>query len=315
MRKFAIISIVLSGALLAAAILAVGSEQIATAWQSITAAHLMAALAAVQVQVIASAYRWQFTAARLGQRIGTAVAIREYYLSSALNLLLPGGMAGDALRAYRSRTGSDGGWKRPAAAVLLERLSGQIAFFFLCCLGLLAWPALLQFRLPDEYSLLIWGVAGILVLFAALGVALRNAWLPQRLQRLGPELHAVFIASRAWQVQAALNLVIVGGYIVTFLIASDAVGAPLPALAAVTIIPLCLLMMLIPAGVGGWGTREAAAAALWPVFGYSAAQGLAASLLYGVLCLVGAAVPGLIALAITFRQSRAPQQITRINRK
>jgi hypothetical protein len=77
-----------------------------------------------------------------------------------------------------------------------------------------------------------------------------------------------------------------------FMLASAAIGAPLPRLAAVTAIPLCLLMMLIPATIAGWGAREAAAAALWPLFGYPASDGVAASILYGILALVGAA-PGL----------------------
>ncbi len=91
----------------------------------------------------------------------------------------------------------------------------------------------------------------------------------------------------------------VGTYIMTFLIASDAIGAPLPLIAAVTVIPLCLLTMLIPIGIGGWGTREAAAAALWPLFGFTGAEGLAASLLYGLLSLVGAALPGIVVLVVS----------------
>ena len=66
-----------------------------------------------------------------------------------------------------------------------------------------------------------------------------------------------------------------------FMAASAAVGAPLPALAAVTAIPLGLLTMLIPATIAGWGARETAAASLWPLIGYTASDGVAASILYG----------------------------------
>ena len=97
---------------------------------------------------------------------------------------------------------------------------------------------------------------------------------------------------------------IVCGYIAVFLVASRAVGAPLPAIAAVTAIPLCLMTMLIPAGIGGWGTREAAAAALWPLFGFTNAEGVAASLLYGVISLAGAAVPGGISVAVSLYRGR-----------
>ena len=65
------------------------------------------------------------------------------------------------------------------------------------------------------------------------------------------------------------------------------------------------MTMLIPAGIGGWGTREAAAAALWPLFGLTGADGLSASLLYGLLSLLGVAPQGLILLAVTLRRRRA----------
>ena len=278
---------------------AVDPARLRAAWQSITPAHIITALLAVQVQIIASAYRWQFTARRLGHDIATRLAIQEYYLSSALNLVLPGGMAGDAVRAYRSRRADNGGWKRPAAAVVLERASGQLAFFVLCCLGLLAWPMLLQNHVPAEYDQLLWLAAVLLAMLTVIGLAFRRAWLPERILRLGPELKTVFFSSGAWLVQAGLSLLILSAYIATFMIASAAVGAPLPLLAAFTIIPLCLLTMLIPAGVGGWGTREAAAATLWPVLGFTSAEGLAASLLYGLLSLFGAAVPGLLSLVLS----------------
>ena len=97
--------------------------------------------------------------------------------------------------------------------------------------------------------------------------------------------------------QAGLSALIVASYVLTFLLASDAVGATLPPIAAVTVVPLCLLTMLVPIGIGGWGTREAAATALWPLFGFTGAEGLAASLLYGVFSLAGTALPGLVVLA------------------
>ncbi|MAM09080.1 MAG: hypothetical protein CML23_01180 [Rhizobiaceae bacterium] len=65
------------------------------------------------------------------------------------------------------------------------------------------------------------------------------------------------------------------------------------------------MTMLIPAGAGGWGTREAAAAALWPLFGLTSAEGLSASLLYGLISLFGVAPQGLVLLAVTLRHRRA----------
>ncbi|MBA4203666.1 lysylphosphatidylglycerol synthase transmembrane domain-containing protein [Pannonibacter phragmitetus] len=316
MRKIRLLASLAGLALLAGLIALLNPASIAAALAKAPAGHLLAGLLLVQFQTVLSALRWRFTAARLGHAIPLGAAIREYYLGGTLNLLLPGGMAGDAARIYRVKDSADGGWKQAATAVALERMSGQLAFALLMGGGLLAWafvlpagsiPVLPQVSAPSA-SPLVWLAAAGLVL-AALALPLLFPAVRARLRRFlpvaGQALRAAFWTRGALAVQAGLSLLITGGYVLTFLLASDAVGASLPLLAVVTIIPLCLLTMLIPVGVGGWGTREAAAAALWPLFGFTAAQGLAASLLYGMLSLAGAALPGLVLLALELlRQKR-----------
>ena len=257
---------------------------------------VLAGLALVQMQIMLSALRWRFTAGRLGQQIGAGTAIGDYYLGTLVNQLLPGGVAGDALRALRHRTDAAGGWKVPAQAVLFERLAGQGMFFLIAGLGLLLWPWLATRDIPSglKATIEIWAVvlplglllAGLLLLFPPQRL---RAWL----NGVKAALSLVFLKRGAWAVQLGLSFVIVGSYMAMFMLASAAIGAPLPAIASITIIPICLLMMLFPATIAGWGAREAAAAALWPAFGYYASQGVAASILYGIMALVGAA-PGLI---------------------
>lgn len=282
--------------LLAALLFAVNPGSVIEALGRVSPGHILAAVLMVQVQIVLSALRWRFTAARLGHPISVRIAVREYYLGGVLNQILPGGIAGDAARVYRSRQEHAGGWKRAATAVVLERLSGQLAFFLLTCLGLIAWPVLLPDSLPIALSPTIWTVTAVVV---ALGAAV--AWygrpLKARLGRFGPDIRAAFWKDGALGVQAGLSTLVVASYVLTFLLASNAVGATLPPIAAVTVVPLCLLTMLVPIGIGGWGTREAAAAALWPIFGFTGAEGLAASLLYGVFSLVGTALPGLVVVA------------------
>jgi hypothetical protein len=53
--------------------------------------------------------------------------------------------------------------------------------------------------------------------------------------------------------------------------------------------------MLIPLSFSGWGLREGAAAALFPVAGLTAAQGLATSVAFGLVFLI-AVLPGLVPL-------------------
>ncbi|OLP55682.1 hypothetical protein BJF92_08420 [Rhizobium rhizosphaerae] len=267
---------------------------------------VIAGLILVQIQIVASALRWRFTAARLGQAIAPGRAIGEYYVASLLNQSLPGGMAGDAIRAYRMRRA--GGWQASAKAVLFERLSGQIAFFTLALGGVFAWPSLLAGRAPGAPSELVsvevlglGALALVLVIAAGLMLAARCF---ARAASLVAEIRQVFLDRGAWAVQAGLSVTIVLTYVVTFFIASQAVGAQLGWQGALTVIPLSLLAMLIPAGLGGWGTREAAAMALWPLSGANPQQGLAASLVYGLLSLAGA-LPGLAVLLADALQRRS----------
>ncbi len=256
--------------------------------------HVAMALLLVQAQIVLSGLRWRFTAGRLGQFIGPRTAIAEYYVASLLNQSLPGGVAGDIARACRTRTVNDVGWKASAKAVLYERLSGQTAFVLFALLGMLFWPQAATGG--GEFAVLPLAVSGIALAALAAGLAFRKSGFGGG--GFAADMHQIFVARGAWLVQGGLSLAVMASYIAVFAIASDAIGAPLSVAALMTAIPLSLIAMLIPTGFGGWGTREAAAMMLWPLVGHTAALGLAASLVYGAVCLVGSA-PGLAVLAAT----------------
>jgi glycosyltransferase 2 family protein len=269
-------------------------QEILAALSNVSFLHVLLGLLLVQGQIVLSGLRWRFTAARLGQTMPISHAIGEYYVASAVNQVAPGGMAGDVLRAYRSADGEAGGWQRSAKAVFFERLSGQLAFVFLCLPGLVFWPLLIGESL--------WSTEGLVVaafVFAGLAAAVTLAM--RRFQNLRGDFAEVFLRRGAFAIQGGLSLAVVLGYGALFLVAADAVGKPLPLVGAFTVVPLCLAAMLIPTGLGGWGTREAAAAALWPLIGLASADGVSASLVYGALAMAGAA-PGF--LVIAFSQKR-----------
>lgn len=280
-------------------------DALGSAFSQVSVGHLITGLLLVQVQIVVSALRWRFTAVRLGEPFSPSVAVAEYYVASFLNQSLPGGMAGDAIRAVRMRNAGKGGWKGPAKAVVFERLSGQMAFFLLAILGLFAWPFVLGGEDAGRLALQI--AIGVVVLAVVVAVGLlacrRRSWFGGFKQ----DVAKAFIERGAAFTQAGMSLLIVASYVATFFVASHAVGAPLPWIAGLTIIPLCLIAMLIPAGLGGWGTREAAAMALWPLIGATSTEGLAASLVYGGMSLAGA-LPGIALIsreAIRGRPRRA----------
>lgn len=255
-------------------------------------AWLIAGLVVVQAQVVGSALRWRYTVARLGRRLTVPHVLREYYLASLLNQVLPGGVTGDAARIARNRHA--GGVGAVAYGVIIERLAGQVALVAVTLVGLLAWPWIAGGGLPDEATA---GIRALAVLFAGSALAALllmrfgpAAWRPW-LGGFGPAVRRAWWADGAWLVQGVSSVVIVGTYLLVFAIAAYAIDQPLPWPAVPIVVPLVLFTMLLPISVGGWGVREVAAAALWPVVGLTAEAGVATSVLYGLLSLVGA-LPG-----------------------
>lgn len=80
-----------------------------------------------------------------------------------------------------------------------------------------------------------------------------------------------------------------------FAFCARAVGVVLPPVVILALVPLILFTMLIPLTISGWGVREGAAAALFPLAGATASEGFAASVAFGLVLLV-AVLPGLLTL-------------------
>jgi len=235
------------------------------------------------------------TARALGQPLDGSRAVPEYYLATLVNQTVPGGITGDAARAWRNRG--------TTASVVLERLAGQVALAAVTLAGIVAWPLLGDAPLPAvARGLLVVAVAAAaaaLVVFAwrrvrgarHAPVAGEPALARGRLARAGgvslSHLRRAWFIDGAWWRQGAISLAIVTAYLALFAVAGHAIGAPLPGSAVLVIVPLTLLSMLLPVSIGGWGVREAAAAALWPLAGLSAESGVATSILYGLLSLAG----------------------------
>ena len=268
---------------------------------------LLAALATAHGQVLLSALRWRLTAAQLDQSLRKRDAIGEYYLSQFVNLAVPGGVLGDAGRALRQR--HQAGMLRAAQAVVLERLVGQVALFavlFCWFIAAIAVPGGLVVPgwVSDIVGWLALGLVGVVVLGAVL------ARLPGPVARaaagFGAALRLGVLARGVWPRQVGLSVAIVACNLSSFAFCAIATGTDLPLVAVVTVLPLILTVMMIPLSVGGWGLREGAAAAIWPVVGAAPEAGIAASIAFGLVILV-ASLPGVWFLLSQRRHPRAAQ--------
>lgn len=281
---------------------AVGATDV---WARLSAAQpiwVVAALLACSAQVVLCAVRWRFTAHRLAAPITTKGAVAEYYISSVINTTVPGGVVGDALRAVRARGAA--GFERAAQSVVIERLAGQIALGVTLVLGL---------ALSGQPAMQWAGVAagGALVSIAAVAWLLRGRGLvravPPVIQRFAAAIRESWFDTRAAVVQVALSLLIVAANLIAFFSAARATGTVIPFPELLYAVPLILVAMLIPLSIAGWGYREGAAAAVFPMVGATAAEGVAASVVFGAVILV-ASLPG-IALILTRKTGQLPDPV------
>lgn len=256
-----------------------------------------AALAVTVVQVVLSAWRWRYTAGRLGLHLPLHRAVAEYYLATFLNQVLPGGVGGDVARAWRHASAHEGSGGEAVSAVVLERVSGQVIMTGVAVLSGLVLVSAGLTRLPTP------GAAGGLVLTVAVAAGVLAA--PPMARRLGrlPVLgqalaHArTALLGRALPVQLLTSLLVVGSYLAVFVLGARSLGVETPTTALLPLVAPVLVTMLVPVTVAGWGLREGAAAALWATAGLSPADGVAISVAYGLLVLVSS-LPGAGLLAL-----------------
>ena len=248
------------------------------------------------LQTVMSAARWKLIAVRLGQAFSWKTAISEYYLSQFINQSLPGGMVGDAGRAYRAR--HHAGLVKAGQAVFFERAAQQagIFFFFLAAFvittvlpGGLSWPLWLTSIVTPAVLVSL----GLPVVFW-LGWQLPG---PQKkaLESLWQAVIVSLLKRDTLPVQLLLSLLTALCNIGAFYLCALATGTELPMAATFGLVPLILFMMLVPVTVSGWGVREGVAAALFPVAGATASAGLAASIAFGLVFLA-AVLPGVIVI-------------------
>ncbi len=261
---------------------------------------VLAAFAALTLATCAMAHRWQITARAFEMSLSYPFALREYYLAQLINAALPGGVTGDVTRAVRVRAHAD--LTSAAQSVMAERLLGQIAIFAALAIGF-------AFTLLRP-SNTMWGVwswvipAAIMIGFAACyGLAHRSTASGRFLQRT--------IALAKHPAIVLHGLIATAALIFALYASARAVGIVIPPSGWLTLIPLVLCAMLVPLSIGGWGWREGAAAALFPLISAPPSAGVATGITYGIIILLAALPAAFILLfhsiSILVHSNKEPQ--------
>jgi uncharacterized protein (TIRG00374 family) len=259
---------------------------------------LLAAVVALTAQTLFSALRWRLTARALGQTIPVGRAMREYYLSQIVNQSLPGGVLGDAGRAVRAR--HEAGLKRAGQAVVFERLAGQLVLFVVTAAAvLMVWISPGGISLPD-WVLRVVAVSMLALVLAGgilLAVSRGNRGIQGHIRDWIAAFRTAVLTPAVLPHQVLLSLGTTALNLLAFALCARATGTTMAVTAVLIVAPLILFTMLIPVSISGWGLREGAAAALFPVIGASATEGFAASLAFGLMFLLST-LPGVFVLLV-----------------
>lgn len=268
--------------LLAALFRVLGTDAVRSAVGILSPVTVALALGAGLVATGAQAQRWRLVARSRGARIGFREALGECWAAGLVNLLLPGGVTGDAVRVLRRRRRGDS-WPGAGGSVVGERLAGTSV-------------------------LLAAGVVPALVV---------GGWLAAALG-----LGALVVGTIAWRSTSgapardragvwALSVLAWACYQGLFLLAAVRT-APQEALAdlwGTTV--LGLAGMSVPVGVGGWGPREGITTLAAMAHGLPAGTGFAISIGYGLLALISALPGALVLLRWVGTPSAPPDGVSR----
>ena len=276
-----------AGAVVAVLLGRFGTHPFAQAVHDVTGRAILVAAAVTVLTTVCCAWRWSWTARRLGLRLPLRTAVLAYYRSQFLNQTLPGGVLGDVHRAlhHGAETRAVPG---AARAVAWERAVGQVALLALTGVAVVLLPRVMP---PMARTVT---VCAILVALAVAAVSMASLrWRTQRLGRLTGVLMADVrkITGRQLWLPVLLSVAAVAGHVLVLFTAMRAAGVDSAALTSVPLLLMVLVGSSLPLNLAGWGPREGVAAWLFGAAGAGAEAGVTVAAVYGILAFV-AALPG-----------------------
>jgi uncharacterized membrane protein YbhN (UPF0104 family) len=246
---------------------------------------MMAAVAALMLQVAVVAVRWGEIAARCGANLPASQSTRYTLIASFFNQVLPSTVGGDAVRIWLfARAGA--GWSKATYSVLLDRFFGLLglALMVVICLP---WSLTLIKNPVGQLALLAIGACSIggAAVFVALGYLRWHKlmeWAPTRhLIQMSVTTREIMFSARAIIAVVALSLLIHVLSVVTAWCMAQSVDAPFQFGHALLLLPPVLLIASVPISIAGWGVRESAFVLAFSYAGLSEADGLIVSVLFG----------------------------------
>jgi glycosyltransferase 2 family protein len=255
-------------------------------------------LAATLVVLLAGtplvALRWNIILSAEAPSPGTCTLLKIVLVGMFFNQVLPTGVGGDAVRAWRCRkVGISLG--TAIRSILLDRACGYAVLVALYAASL---PDLLCI-LPDArqrnvviavLAVAVSGLLGLLLLDQLPRPLLRHR-LVAPLAELSRASRHLFTRPGSCGAVFCLSAGAIALGILAFKFVGDGVGSHLSLASWVMIMPPVTLIQLLPVSLAGWGVREVVLVVVLSSFGVPAEAALATSVLVG-LCLAAVGLPG-----------------------
>jgi uncharacterized protein (TIRG00374 family) len=287
--------------LLMGIILGTGPARIAEALKSTDPRYLPLALGVVAPFVVVETLKWDYLLRKQGFLLPFGYLLRIYLVGMFYGSFTVGRVGSLMQILYlRQRTGRP--YSECSGSVLLEKLADFLALSTLAVLGLVIFSK--EMSVSVAYVLI---AVFIPVTFGAI-LLFRQIWLRRAgrflLMNVVPSryrdaLHytlSSFLGAlpggRSMIVPTILSIIAwIGIYLGSFLLGLS-LNLDVPWFSYVTLLPIAALIGLIPVTVGGWGTREATLIGLLSIYGVSAGEVVALSLLSFTLLAMPMAVLG-----------------------
>jgi len=287
-------------AVLAVVVWRLGTGPFLAGLRAVDGRALLAAAAIFFLTTLCSAWRWTIVARGLGVRVSLPSAVAAYYRAVFLNLMLPGGVAGDAHRGVsHGREVHDVGCA--VRAVVWERAAGQVVQVVMAISVLLVLPSPVRSSMPFVAVATVAVVLGLVLVGRVRVGDARSRWTRVRTTVMADFRNGILRRNALPAVVFASTLVFIG-HTAMFLVAARTAGVDAPVSRLLPLALLAMLAMALP-NIGGWGPREGVAAWAFAAAGLGADRGAATAVAYGVLVLA-ASLPGAIVLLVAWLPRR-----------
>jgi glycosyltransferase 2 family protein len=238
--------------------------------------------------------RWHLILSAASASPGPAILLKIVLVGFFFNQVLPTGVGGDAVRAWRCcKLGI--GLGTAIRSILLDRACGYVVIVAVYTAAL---PTLLHV-LPEAREragvvvVLVAAIVGLLGLVSIdlLPRLLLRLPLISSLAELSRESRTLFIHPQRCSPVLGLSVLSIGLSVVAFKLIADAIGSSLSLGLWAMVVPPVALIQLLPVSLAGWGVREAALVVALGSFGVPPEVALATSILVG-LCTIVVGLPG-----------------------